>query len=237
MKHKERLPTTFDKEKEYYKQDWQDYYPTVLRLVPSNSHVLDIGCGRGGLLEYLRENKNCRVKGLDISDDAVKICKEKDIEVIKCDVEEDKIPGTYDVIILSAVLEHLIDPISVLSKLRENINNNGCLIVGVPNFSDILARILYLRGRNVKRFGDTERDKKLGIQPLDHVQFFNKASLSHLLEKTGYKPVEWSYHRSSSSKNPKASPHRMVLRWLIYKLYQLDHELFSGFIAVKAVKK
>lgn len=234
---KRNLPTVFNKDDDYYKQDWQDYYPTVIRLVPPNSYVLDVGCGRGGLLEYLQKNKSCRVVGVDISDDAITACEAKGIKTLKCDVEEDEIPGTYDVVILSAVLEHLIDPLSVLSKLREDVNNNGYLIVGVPNFSHSLARIQYLLGKNVKRFGDTEIDKRQGIQPLDHVQFFNKVSLSQVLEKTEYKPIEWSYHRGSYSKNPKASPHRMVLRWLIYKLYQLDHELFSVFIAVKAVKK
>ena len=54
---KKNLPTVFDKEDEYYKQDWQDYYPTVIRLIPSNSYVLDIGCGRGFTLYYLKKSK------------------------------------------------------------------------------------------------------------------------------------------------------------------------------------
>ena len=236
MNRTQRLPTTFNKAKDYYQQDWHDYYPTVLKLVPPNCSVLDLGCGRGGLLAHLRDKKNCQVKGVDISDEAVEICLEKGIEVIKCDVEVDEIPGRYDAIILSAVLEHLIDPPSVLNKLRSNLNDNGSLIVGVPNFSDIVSRIQYLRGKNVKRFGDNQEDMELGIQPLDHIQFFNKASLTYLLERAGYKPIEWNYHKSSFSKNPKASPPRMLIRWLIYKLYTIDHPLFSGFITVRSLK-
>jgi len=235
-KGKDNLPTTFDKQDAYYQQDWQDYYPTIIPLVPTDSSVLDVGCGRGGLLKYLRDKKDCFVMGLDISDDAITVCRKKDIEVIKGDVEEDRIPGTYDVIILSAVIEHLIDPLSVLNKVRDNLDKKGCLIVGVPNFSQLSARIQYLLGRNVKVFGDTEGDKKLGIQPYDHIQFFNKASLSYILEKTGYTPIEWSYHKSSFSRDPKAPLHKLLFRWIIYKLYTIDPELVSGFIAVKAVK-
>jgi 2-polyprenyl-3-methyl-5-hydroxy-6-metoxy-1,4-benzoquinol methylase len=185
----------------------------------------------------LRDLKNCHVIGLDISDDAIKACNEKGIKVIKCDLEEDEIPGTYDIIILSAVIEHLIDPLSVLDKIRDNFNENGCIIVGVPNFSEFGARIQYFLGKNIKRFGYDEKDMKLGIQPSGHIQFFNKATLSYLLERTGYKPVEWSYHKPQSfSANPKVHLPKKVIPWLFYKLHQIDHELFSVFIAVKAVK-
>jgi 2-polyprenyl-3-methyl-5-hydroxy-6-metoxy-1,4-benzoquinol methylase len=33
-----------------YGKDWQDHYSSIIKLVPSNSYVLDVGCGRGGLL-------------------------------------------------------------------------------------------------------------------------------------------------------------------------------------------
>lgn len=228
----------FNAEIEYYQQDWHDYYPTIVRLVPSNSFVLDIGCGRGGLLEYLRDKKNCRVAGVDMSDEAIRILKEKGIEAIKADVEEDEIPGSYDVIILAAVLEHLIDPLSVLSKLRNNLRNTqGCIIIGVPNFSHIFARIQHLFGKNVTRFGNSEVDMKLGIQPQGHIQFFNKPTLSHVLEKTGYKPLEWSYYSPPPLRKSKVALHKLPPAWIIHKLYTIDHELFSVFIAVKAVKK
>jgi hypothetical protein len=99
-----------------------------------------------------------------------------------------------------------------------------------------MSRIQYLLGKNVKMYGDTEKDKKLGIQPQGHIQFFNKATLSYLLERTGYKPIEWSYHKSSFSKQTSASFHKRILRWIIYKLYQIDCPLFSILIAVKAIK-
>ena len=237
MKEKKRLSgNIFDSARDYYQQDWHDYYTTIIKLVQPHCSVLDVGCGRGGLLEYLRDKQGCRVTGLDISEEVVRICAKRGIEVMMRDVEVDEIPGAYDVIILSAVLEHLMNPPSILSKLRDNLNDNGYLIVGVPNFSDILSRIQYLRGKNVKVFGDTDRDKKLGIQPPGHVQFFNEATLSFLLERTGYKPTEWSYHKSSFSKQSSASFHKRILRWIIYKLYQIDCPLFSVFIAVKAVK-
>jgi len=47
------------------------YYPASIKLFLPDNSVLEMGCGRGGLLEYLRDTKNCTVTGLDISADAV----------------------------------------------------------------------------------------------------------------------------------------------------------------------
>ena len=92
--------------------------------------MLDIGCGKGGLLKYLRDKLICRVKGCDISDEAIKICKEKGIDAFKCDVEKEKIQGKYDVIVLvifyptikyspTFLFHHFIQPFfSIRAKVR-----------------------------------------------------------------------------------------------------------------------
>lgn len=213
-----KCPTVFDSETDYYKREWQDYYPTIIPLIPSNSNVLDVGCGRGGLLEYLRDNKKCHVTGLDISEEALEICRKKGINVIKGNIETAHIQRKFDVIILCAILEHLVDPVSLLKKLRNNLTQKGSLVILVPNFSHLITRMKYLAGKNVKRFGSTKKDKKLGVQPSGHINFFNKATLQYLLERTGYTPIEWSYHKSPS----------------LFGLYKINHELFSLLIAVKA---
>ncbi len=211
----------FDEDKgEWYQKDWDTYYPAIISFVPPDSHVLDVGCGRGGLLTYLRDEKNCTVKGLDLSDDAVRVCRDKGIDASKCDIEEDTVQGMYDVVILSSTLESLIDPVSALNKLQDSLNEGGCIIIGVPNFSYLIARLLYLKGKNVKYFGNSKEDKKLGIWGGDDIQFFNKATLSHLLELCGYRPVEWSYVKSSR----------------LFGLNRINHALFSPFIVVKALK-
>jgi len=215
-----RIGRTFDEEMDYYKEEWHDYYPTIIRLVLPNSHVLDVGCARGDLSQYLRDKLNCRVTGLDVSDEAVKICKEKGIDAIRCNIEEENAPGKYDAIILCAILEHLMDPVSVLIKLKGNLEREGNIIVGVPNFSHIMARISYLLGKNIQYYDRTLRGMLLGVQPAGHVHFFNKVTLSYLLQRTGYEPVRWSYYKSRG----------------MFGLYRLPppHALFSSFIAVRA---
>ncbi len=228
----------FSDETDYYKRNWHDYYPCLITLVPEKSHLLDIGCGRGGLSEYLRDQKDCKVVGLEISSDAVRICNEKGIDAIESDIEVNEVSGKYDVILLAAVLEHLLDPVHALTKLRKNLKDDGSLIIGVPNFSHFTARIRYLLGKNVKRYGDDQTDMRLGIQPYGHIQFFNKKVLEHLLEKCGYRPVEWSYHRPQKYVlNWEKCFIKLVIPFLLNRLYQLDRNLFSVFISVKARKE
>ena len=204
-------PTDFIKEYKYYTKDWHDYYHCIVSLISNNMFVYEIGCGRGGLLKYLNEIKNCTVTGCDSSDTAIQLCKKKGIKVDKIDIEKQNIKGKYDVIILCAVLEHLLDPLGTLKKIKKNIKKDFFIIVGVPNFSFIKFRLRYLIGANAKRFGESEEDKRLGVQPYGHIQFFNKATLMDCLKKANYKPIEWRYHK-----------------------YPLD--VFSSFIAVKAKK-
>lgn len=232
---KQKLPMAFHGDTGYYQRDWQGYYSAITRLVRPNSSVLDVGCGNGGLSLYLQEKMGCRVVGLDVSEEAITACKAKGIKTVKCDIEEEEIPGTYEVIVLSAIMEHLIDPAAVLRKLRDNLVNSGDFIVGVPNSLHILARLSYLRGKNIKRFGNSKEDFKLGGQPLDHIQVFSKSSLSLLLRKNLFAPVEWSYAKYSTW--PFSGPFPvMILSWMAFKVQAINRPLFSPFIAVRARK-
>lgn len=228
---------TFSSRIDYYRQEWHDYYPTITALVPEGASVLDIGCGRGGLLVYLRDALKCRVVGIDISEEAQKICAQKGIRVITSDAELDNIPGKYDAIILAAVFEHFIDPVSFLKKIRNNINDGGRLIIGVPNFSHLSARIKYLLGKNIKQYGTDHDGEKLGVQPYGHIQFYNKRTLEYMFEKTGFKPVAWKYYRPVKWKvTPDKKLISRIISALLLGLYQIPHNLFSIFMTVRAEK-
>lgn len=236
---REEPPTLFNKEMgKYFYQDWHDYYTDIVKIVPSGSYVLDVGCGRGGLAEYLIREKDCRVKCLDLSDEAIEACKAKGLDIIKFNLNtNDELPGTYDVIIFASSLESLIDPLFVLSNVRSNLNNNGFLIVWVPNFSCFSSRIRYLLGKNVKSFGSSKEERKLGICGYDDIQFFNRATLSLVLRKTGYEPIEWFFRKPKLTIGGPIRFLKSAVKMLLYFVFRgrvLD--LFSPFLLVKARK-
>jgi SAM-dependent methyltransferase len=79
---------------------------TIERIFNPNS-VIDVGCGTGTLLAQLKQN-GVEVKGLEYSDAGIARCKEKGIDVVKCDLEtEETIQGSSDVTVSFEVAEHL----------------------------------------------------------------------------------------------------------------------------------
>jgi SAM-dependent methyltransferase len=81
----------------------------------------------------------------------------------------------FDLVTLTHVLEHLLNPISVLERLRHALAD-GVLLVEVPNADD----------RLLKAWGGRYRP----LCPGDHVSFFSESSLTTLLSAAGFDVVE-----------------------------------------------
>lgn len=97
--------------------------------------LLDIGCNSGEFLKRLvTGKKNIRAKGIDISENAVKIAQSKGLDVVLGDSEalpfED---GTFDYVVLMEVLVHVHDPRKMLSEIRRVLKADGTLIGSCPH--------------------------------------------------------------------------------------------------------
>jgi SAM-dependent methyltransferase len=80
-------------------------------LIPEKATVLDIGCGDGGLLRILKEEKACDVYGLDFSFVSIDTLKAKGIPGEVADLRTYEVNGRRaHTVILSHVLEHITDP-------------------------------------------------------------------------------------------------------------------------------
>jgi methionine biosynthesis protein MetW len=117
----------------------------TLSLIDSGT-VLDLGSGDGLLLDLLKK-KGIQGKGLDISEEGVLKAKKKGLDVEVFDFNnilpfED---NTFNVVIMLDLLEHLYDPEFLLKEARRV--SKQYVIVGVPNFSSLPARIQMLSGK------------------------------------------------------------------------------------------
>ena len=122
-------------------------FKVISDLIEDNKKVLDVGCADGTLMQYLKENKNINVRGLEISKEKVQECIAKGLTVIEGNAENDlkQFPDlSFDYVILSQTLQAFLDPENVISEL---LRVGKKAIVTIPNFGYWKVRIhLLFRG-------------------------------------------------------------------------------------------
>ena len=115
----------------------------LVKKLDKNSKILEIGCSGGVLIRSLKEHGFNNVYGIDISKDAVKVCKNKNIKnVFVMDGAKLKFHNEmFDVVITSDTLEHIKDENSALSEWNRVLKPGGKLIIFVPAFNFLWCSI------------------------------------------------------------------------------------------------
>jgi len=120
----------------------------IADMIPDGARVLDVGCGDGELLEYLRLNKNVDGRGIELSPEGVKESVAKGLSVIQGNAEEEisHFPdNSFDYVILSQTLQAMGRPDKILQQL---LRVSKRAIVSFPNFGNWRVRLhLMLHGR------------------------------------------------------------------------------------------
>ena len=122
-------------------------FKIISDLIEKNTRVLDVGCGDGILMEYLKYNKEIDIRGIEISKDNVQKCLSKGLTVIEGDAEKDLLQfpdGSFDFVILSQTLQAFLNPEIVINEL---LRVGKKAIVTIPNFGFLKVRLhLLIKG-------------------------------------------------------------------------------------------
>jgi len=119
----------------------------IAHWVSAGSHVLDLGCGNGVMLDYLQTDKRCSGYGIEIDDEEIPACIARGVSVIQQDmgaglaIFADK---AFDTVLCLSALQMLKD---VEGTLREIARVGREAIVSFPNFAYWPHRLALLRGR------------------------------------------------------------------------------------------
>jgi methionine biosynthesis protein MetW len=151
-------------------------------LLPAGIRLLDVGCGDGFVFRVARARFQ-RVFGCDVALAALRRAQRAGMRTVCADLAgslpyED---GAFDCITCLEVIEHVADPLHLLTELRRVLKSGGTLIITTPNiryFRHVLT--LLLRGR----FPHTTTDTF--VWGGGHFHYFTRADLQSLVERAGF---------------------------------------------------
>jgi SAM-dependent methyltransferase len=158
----------------------------LIRHVPHRAkHILDVGCGPGETATALRERGGLDIVGVEVDEEVAARGKDLYDALLVGDVEKMELPfedGHFDCILYGDVLEHLVDPWSLLKRHRRLLSDDGVIICSIPNIQHyrILKRLAF-RGR--------WEYVESGILDRGHLRFFTWTSIIAMLEEAGFTPL------------------------------------------------
>lgn len=157
-----------------------DHYTKIVNFIipyinDKNVKILDIGCSTGGLLSIFKLNGYSNLLGLDPSPSCVKTTKELyNIEATVNNISNFNTNEKFDLVILSDVLEHLVDFSNSMQKIRSLLKDQGLLFIKVPD---------------VERF-DLYISAPFQQFSIEHINYFSQYSIRNLLSKFSFKIIE-----------------------------------------------
>lgn len=158
--------------------------PEMLEFIPSNPEkVLDVGCGKGHFGKTLKEAKNAKeVWGIELVEKAAQVANTHLDKVINKSIEDalNEIPdGQFDVIVFNDILEHLIDPYSIIESIKSKLKENGVVVASIPNVRHA-ENLFHLIIKKDWTYQES------GIRDYTHLRFFTQKTIINLFEDAGY---------------------------------------------------
>jgi SAM-dependent methyltransferase len=144
---------------------------------PQGGRVLDIGCGNGTFLRLVQA-MGWQAQGLEPDAKSSAICQKYGLEVTHGNLAQfcAQSHAAFDAITLNQVIEHVIDPQTVLSQCFQLLRPGGMIWLGLPNPKSIGLKLF--------------RESWGPLHPPQHLQIPTQHVLKHWLSEAGFLKIE-----------------------------------------------
>jgi 2-polyprenyl-3-methyl-5-hydroxy-6-metoxy-1,4-benzoquinol methylase len=166
---------------------YKKWYLSLLRSFSKNANIIELGCGSGYILQFLKHEGFQNLYGIDISVEQIEKAKAKglntDVKSVFDFFETNK--TKYDIVLALDFIEHFEknELLNLFAGINKILNENGILIIRTPNGQGLFP------GRNI--YGD-----------LTHLTIFNPNSLTQILHFAGFYDIKF-YETGPVIKNLK----------------------------------
>jgi ubiquinone/menaquinone biosynthesis C-methylase UbiE len=162
----------------YFSKSNKYIYSLLMRELPQNADLLDVGCGTGGLLALAAEHFRGNIIGLDLSSEMIRFAqeknKDKEVQFIHADVEEaDLRDQQFNAIICMNSFHHYQDHKCVVKKMIHHLKRGGVFILLDPITDNYLRKIWVNLLNNM--FKETD------------VKYFSKKELNNMMIDEGFR--------------------------------------------------
>lgn len=204
-------------------------------LTPPGSHVLDVGTADGHPVVDGLKARGCKVWGVEIDEEAAADAAPMCEQMVVGNVEHLDLASTFgdkrfDVILCLDVLEHLVEPLDTLNRLKELLTPTGIVVASIPNVTHAAVRLQLLDGSFT--YTDT------GLLDRTHVRFFDRTEVEKLFDDAGLTvmerlevrrepheteiPLDLSTVPQETLDAIKADPDARVFQWVVVARRHVD---------------
>jgi ubiquinone/menaquinone biosynthesis C-methylase UbiE len=188
----------------------QEHYETAYRLVDGQygipdrkiaaghklegKRILVLGCGAGNDVWYLIEHNE--VYGVDYASSGLEVAERHGMRVTACDLNARPwLPFDdhyFDVIVCKDILEHVLDPLTVLREVRRVMLDDGYVVISVPNQFYLPTRVRILLGQGIvyRSFVD-DHSEDYDEWNYMHIRFFTYKGFRRYLDAAGVYAERW----------------------------------------------
>lgn len=168
----------------YYNRSYRE---EMLKYIPMDAEkILEVGCGEGLFLSYLKENRNLETWGLEMNSIAAEKASKVADKILTGDfnlIYNDLSAHYFDCIVFNDVIEHFSDPWVAITNAKQLLSNKGVIVASIPNFRYIgnMTEIITT--------ADFKYVEEGGILDKTHLRFFTSKSIYRFFNECGYEVI------------------------------------------------